>query len=73
MFEGRTLNLIKPFNGLVAGQEKYYELWTQGSIITVSNPEQVKAIDEAIKEAKRLEVDVKSYLEYQIDQEGILN
>jgi len=73
MFEGRTLNLIKPFGGLVAGQPKHYKLWTQGSIITVKNPEQVKAIDEAIKEAKRMEVDVKNYLEYMIDQEGILN
>ena len=73
MFEGRTINLIKPIGGLVAGQQKTYELWTQGSIITVSNPDQVKAIDKTIKEAKKMNVDVKNYLCYQIDQEGILD
>lgn len=73
MFEGKTINLIKPIGGLVAGQQKIYELWTQGGIIYITNPEHVKAIDEVIKSAKRMNVDTKNYLEYMIDEQGILN
>jgi hypothetical protein len=73
LFEGKSITNIKPFGGLIAGQEKYYELWTQGSIITITNPRDVIAIDKAIKEAKKLNVNTESYLQYQIDVEGILN
>jgi hypothetical protein len=71
MFEGKTITLIKPFGGLVAGQQKHYELWTQGSIITITNNNDVVAIDKALKEAKKMNYDSKSYLQYQIDEEGI--
>lgn len=73
MLQGRTITIIKPISGLVAGQSKHYELWTQGSIITIKEPEQVKQIDNIIKEAKRLNLNVKEYLQYMIDEEGILN
>jgi hypothetical protein len=73
MFEGRTLNLIRPNGGLVAGQQKTYELWTQGGIIYITDPKDVLAIDKVIKDAKRMNVDTKNYLEYMIDEEGILN
>lgn len=73
MFEGKTINLIKPIGGLVAGQQKYYELWTQGGIITITDPKNVLAIDNTLKEGKRLNVNIKDYLQYMIDVEGILN
>lgn len=73
MFEGRTLTQIKPIGGLVAGQQKTYELYTQGAVISITNPNHVKAIDQAIREAKKMNIEVKPYLEYMIDEEGILN
>ena len=73
MFEGRTIELIKSIGGTVAGQSKQYELWTQGGTITITNPEHVKAIDNTIKEAKRMNVNIEDYLCYMIDEEGILN
>ena len=73
MFEGKTINIIEPVGGLVAGQQKTYELWTQGGIIYITSPLDVAAIDKVIKDAKRMKVDTKNYLEYMIDEQGILN
>jgi len=77
MFEGKTINVIKPIGGNVAGQQKHYELWTQGGIITITDSKNVLAIDKTIKEAKRLKelynININNYLQYMIDIEGILN
>jgi len=73
LFEGKTITNIKPFKGLIAGQKKYYELWTQGSIITITDTKEVLRIDKVIKEAKKLNFDVYNYLQYMIDVEGILD
>ena len=59
MFEGKTINLIKPIGGLVAGQPKTYELWTNGSIITITHSDHVKAINKAIKESIKMNVDTR--------------
>lgn len=73
MFEGKTITLIKPIGGLVAGQQKTYELWTQGGIISIIEQKDVEAIDKVIKEASKNNWDIKEYLAYAIDEEGILN
>jgi len=81
MFEGKTINIIKPIGGLVAGQQKTYELWTQGGIVYITSPEDVEAIDEVIKQVIRMnkrnqeygKIDLCDYLQYMIDEEGILN
>ena len=71
MFEGRTINQIKPIGGLIAGEQKTYELWTCGSIVYINNPKDVQAIDSALREAKRKGYDSKNYLQYMIDEEGL--
>lgn len=73
ILNGRSINLIRQNGGLIAGDPKTYELWVTGGIITITDQEQVTAIDRAIKEAKKIDAEVKSYLEYMIENEGLLS
>ena len=73
MFEGKTITQIKPIGGLVAGQSKIYQLWSQGSITTVTDSKEVTLIDEVLRDAKRLNLNSKEYLQYMIDEENIFN
>lgn len=73
IFEGRSINLIRESGGIVAGDKKQFDLWTQGGIITITEFKQVEAINKAIKEAKHKNLDVKDYLLYMINEENILN
>ena len=73
MFEGKTITIIEQIGGNVAGQNKIYKLWTQGSAITVTNNNEVNLIDKVLKEAKKLKVDAKDYLKHMIDEESLFN
>lgn len=69
---GNTISNIKPIGGLVAGQPKKFEIWTEGTTILITDPKDVKEIDDTLLEAKKLQIDAKKYLEYRILNEEIL-
>ena len=68
---GSTITLIKSKGGVVAGQPKHYELWVQGGIITITDQKEVESIDRIIKEAKELKADIKEYLTWTTENEGL--
>ena len=73
ILNGRSINLIRANGGLIAGDSKTYELWVTGAIITITDQKQVTAIDRAINDAKKYNAEVKNYLEYMIENEGLLS
>lgn len=73
MLQGRSINRINRIGGIVAGQPAHYEIWTQGGIIEVKNNNDVEAIDNAVYEAKKMDVNVNDYVRYVIEEENILN
>lgn len=73
MFEGKTITQIKPFGGLVAGDPRYYELWTQGCIVTIKNSKEVEAIEKTLKQTHKVGVDAREYLKYMIDDEDLFD
>lgn len=71
ILQGKSITNIMPINGLVTGQKKSYELWTQGGIISFTETQDVKEIDNIIAEVaamnkKGVSIDVKDYLLFEI-------
>lgn len=68
--EGKGINLIRHFGGLVAGDPERIELWQPGGVLTINKPEDVALINRLVKEAKRMDCDVNDYVAYMLIEEG---
>lgn len=69
LLEGKSLNLIRHYGGLVAGDPERIDLWITGGVLHVTEPDHVSSINHLIKEAKRMEVDVNDYVRYMLIEE----
>lgn len=72
MLNGKSLNIINPIGGLVAGQPKSYDLWVTGDIISITESHDVERLDNAINEALKLkkhvtDLNINNYIEYLIN------
>jgi len=69
---GQPITEIKPFVGLFT-KHKHFEIWTQKGVLIITEQKHVEAIQKAIKEAKKLKINIKKNLKFMIDEKGILN
>lgn len=69
MLEGQRIYSIK--SGEYTNDKNLY-IHYSGGILTITKESNIKAIKKAIKEAKQLDVDVMEYVQFQIDEEGII-
>ena len=70
MFEGKRITSVRKDS--MKGNTVYKIAYT-GGIMTVWNEKDIKALDHAKKQAKRLEVNETEYIQYLIDEEGIIS
>ena len=68
--EGKSINLIRYHGGLVAGDPETIDLWITGGVLQVTEPNDVSLINHLVKEAERMDVDVKDYVRYMLIEEG---
>ena len=68
--EGKSINLIRYHGGLVAGDPERIDLWITGGVLQVTEPNDVSLINHLVKEAERMDVDVKDYVRYMLIEEG---
>lgn len=54
LFNNSSIRLVKPIYTPVAGVAKAYEIWTFGSIIQITKPEDVELLEKKMKQAHRV-------------------
>lgn len=67
--KGKGIRFIRHYGGLVAGDSERIDIHTCCDVITVTKPNDVSLIHKLINEAKRINVDINSYLEYMLVEE----
>lgn len=66
ILEGKTITLIRFRGGLVSGQPLEVDLYIQSGIITFTDPEEVNVILHILKQANKMNLPEKEYLQYEL-------
>lgn len=71
MFEGKRITSYHYTGGLVAGQPLQIDIHYTGGAVLFTDPSDVSTITAWIRQARKLQVDPCSYLEYMFTKEGL--